>query len=169
MISASSSSCPHSHHFISLIFQSQNYPPVTQLSTTGENILYVAINETTGELVVIKEPSNTQSLQTVVQANILNNISHPAIIALKDIMVIENGSAPILPSYPNGDLLNQITEFGSLSESDGKVIIFRILTALTCLHQNGIVHHDSKLEIFIWHARTSPMSFWQIWIGFSDV
>jgi serine/threonine protein kinase len=128
------------------MFQVTNYTPLIQFSTVGKNLFCLAINETTREMVVIKEPGNPHSRQTVAEADILKIISHPAIIQLKDVIMTENGPALILPFYPHGDLLNQINKHESLPECDVKVIIFRILTALSYLHENGIAHRDIKLE-----------------------
>jgi serine/threonine protein kinase len=128
------------------MFQVPNFTPIRELSSGGQNIVYAASHEVTGEIVVIKGPSNTQSLQTVVEANILRTISHPRIIPLKGVIRTENGPALILPYYSNGDLLDRINDFGPFPESDVKVIIFHILTALTYLHANRIAHRDIKLE-----------------------
>jgi serine/threonine protein kinase len=117
-----------------------------ELCSEGTNIIYVATEQHTGKDVIIKVPKTIGSYQPLIEAAILRHINHPGIITLLDIVETVNGIGIVLPFYPIGDLFDLMLEEGTFSETDVKMIIFRLLTVLTYLHSCRVVHRDIKPE-----------------------
>eukprot|EP00951_Prasinocladus_malaysianus_P028075 scaffold254426_cov45-Prasinocladus_malaysianus.AAC.1 len=80
------------------------------------------------------------------ELNLMLSLQHPNIISLVDYF-IDNLSAKMVFEYlPGGDLVDVISERGSLVEEDARGITTNVLKALSYMHANGVVHRDIKLE-----------------------
>lgn len=79
--------------------------------------------------------------------NIHKNLNHPRVVRLFDVFEIDNNSFCTVLEYCNGgDLDSHLKRFGSLAESEARVIITHIFQGLKYLSEqkNPIIHYDLK-------------------------
>jgi serine/threonine protein kinase len=91
----------------------------------------------------VHEPSGDQ---TAFEATIMKNLKHDAIIQLVDVFPTDEGPALALPLAVGGDLLCIVERHEFRKESDAKIVMFSLLSALAYCHRNGVWHRDVKLE-----------------------
>ena len=77
---------------------------------------------------------------------ILQELKHPNIVKLLD--VVENrGDLSLIMEYaPNGDLHTLITKKKKLTDEEAKPIIYQMTKALQYIHKSGYIHCDIKPE-----------------------
>lgn len=71
---------------------------------------------------------------------------HPGIVNLIDILRDDNFYYVFLEFCPHGELFQYIVDKGRLEENDAKLIIKQILEAMKYIHQMGVSHRDMKPE-----------------------
>jgi serine/threonine protein kinase len=114
-----------------------------QLSEEMTSFVYRATQVGRGASVAIKVPK-VDCTQTYHEVSILRQVAHPCIINLIDVVDTEAGPAPVYP-LAIGDLLSFVPD-GGIDEQTVKLIVFRIILALSYLHTNHIWHLDIKPE-----------------------
>jgi calcium-dependent protein kinase len=77
---------------------------------------------------------------------ILSKISHPNIIQIYEYFEDKTSYYIISEFCPGGELFDKISEKGMFSEKDAAYIVKQIVSALSYLHNNGIIHRDIKPE-----------------------
>jgi serine/threonine protein kinase len=114
-----------------------------------------AIDTETNDIVVVKVP-RYNCRQTANEARILPKLKHTHILSMHDVVETRFGPAPVYPYAKGGDLLSVI-EAASLAEPEVKEIIFRILDAVSYLHQKCVIHGDIRPEnvVFIDESHTA--------------
>ena len=78
------------------------------------------------------------------EARALGGLSHPNIITVFDVVVVDDAPVVVLEMVPSRDLATMIAEHGALSEEQAAVIGFTTAGALRAAHRSGITHRDVK-------------------------
>lgn len=126
-------------------FDEPMYQLLRQIAENSTTEIHQAVEVHTSELFAIKFPL-PECEQTAVEAAVLRDLDHAAIIRLADVVPTDSGPALVLPYARGGDLFTLVTDRGFLPEPLVKAIAARILSALAYLHERRIVHRDVKLE-----------------------
>jgi serine/threonine protein kinase len=127
------------------MFTFPSYSHISQLSKQPTTTLFHCRHLPTDQQVVIKYP-HFDCQQTLIESEILPQLNHDAIIPLLDTISTENGPALVFPFADGSDLYDAMISSQGISESDAKLVIFRLLGALEYLHSKGICHCDVKPE-----------------------
>mmetsp|Transcript_22900 Transcript_22900/g.53437 ORF Transcript_22900/g.53437 Transcript_22900/m.53437 type:complete len:342 (+) Transcript_22900:28-1053(+) len=122
------------------------------------------VHKKTGENVAIKiidkkaiGADMAESLQTEIE--ILQKVSHPNIIGLKEIFDSSKKLHLVMEMVSGGELFDRIVEKGHYSETDAADLMRAILDGLRYLHGLGIIHRDLKPEnlLYATPAEDSPI------------
>lgn len=91
---------------------------------------------------------NTEELRTRFETEIHVNqqLHHPGIVELYDLLKDENNYYVIMEFCPNGELFQYIIDRTRLSENEAKPFIRQILETLQYIHSMNISHRDLKPE-----------------------
>ncbi|KAL6071239.1 3-phosphoinositide dependent protein kinase-1 [Balamuthia mandrillaris] len=84
--------------------------------------------------------------QVTREKEILNSISHPNVISLFSTFQDREHLYFVLEYCPNGDLAEHLQRLGSFSMECVRFYGAELLSALECLHSEGVVHRDIKPE-----------------------
>jgi serine/threonine protein kinase len=127
------------------MFKMSNYRCIAQIAKQSTTTIYRGIHIPSGEEVAIKYP-DPGCRQTAIEAEILSELHHEAIIQLRDIIPTENGPALVLPFASQSDLYSAMIASNGIRECDAKPIAFTLFKALEDIHTRGICHCDIKPE-----------------------
>ena len=81
-----------------------------------------------------------------IEIKIFQQLSHPGIVTLFDLLKDDLNYYVFMEFCPNGELFQHIVDDGKLSEDEGKIVIYQIFKALDYIHSRGIAHRDLKPE-----------------------
>ncbi|OHT04961.1 CAMK family protein kinase [Tritrichomonas foetus] len=115
---------------------------VVKLVCHAETHLYYACK------IVPKTRINTPSLQERFELEIRINqqLHHPGVVAIYDLLRDENNYYVIMEFCPNGELFQYIVDREHLSEQEARPFVRQVLETLKYIHDNGISHRDLKPE-----------------------
>ncbi len=112
--------------------------------------VYTAINNETGDIMAMKEiplqPNDHRTLKSVSdELKIFESIHHPHLVKHFGIEIHREEMLIFMEYCPEGTLetLVSSTEFG-LEEVLGRRYTRQLTQAISCLHENGVVHRDIK-------------------------
>jgi len=107
--------------------------------TNGDSLMYATkvVNKTK-----LKDAKKIEDLYK--ELSILKLVEHPNIIRMRDFYESENFIHIVLDFAQGGDLIDQLTGKGSLTEEECKHIMSSLFGAIKYLHQFGICHRDLK-------------------------
>lgn len=116
--------------------------------------VYRAIDRATGEAFAAKiVPTRQFAFQRsfsaedlLHEARMLRNLSHPAIVKVRDAYNEVGSFAIVMQLVEGGDLFDRVVKRGCYPESDARDVMSHLLSALTYLHTRGIAHRDVKPE-----------------------
>jgi len=110
--------------------------------------VYTAKCTANGEEVVVKVVSKRkQKVENMLtEMKVMRSIHHPNIIKLS--AAFDRGSQWYLVTeyLRGGEVFDWVAEKGGMSEDDARLVMRRIFSALTCLHEHGFIHRDLKTE-----------------------
>ncbi|KAJ8949327.1 hypothetical protein NQ314_008247 [Rhamnusium bicolor] len=87
----------------------------------------------------INHPSRIQ-----VELDILQRLSHPLIVNMREIVETENEVFVVLEYVDGGELSKKISCGNTLTESNTKFLFYQVVLAVQYLHSEGITHRDLK-------------------------
>jgi len=87
------------------------------------------------------------------EIRILQQMKHPNIVQLYDLLTDSMNFYIILEYCPNGELFQYILSKRYIQESEAKPLMRQIVQAIQYLHNHGVVHRDLKPENILLDAR----------------
>lgn len=116
--------------------------------------VYRAIERTTDKAFAAKIISTRQfafersfsASDLLQEARMLRNVSHPAIVTVRDAYSEDASFAIIMQFVEGGDLFDRIVKRKKYPERDARDVMSHLLSALAYLHARGIAHRDIKPE-----------------------
>jgi len=135
----------------------REYRLLQPIGEGAHGIVYRAVHLPSSDMVAIKvihsEYTNDPKMMRRIEqeANIINDLKHPNIIALHDYWQDEEGILLVMPWIDGDDLRVYIQREGMLSLSRTIEIITQIADALDVAHANQIIHRDIKPENILIH------------------
>ena len=115
---------------------------IVKLAFDSINKMYYACK------IVPKSRLSSGSLEKRFEEEIRINqqLHHPGLVSLIDIIKDENNYYVVMEFCPNGELFQYIVDRGRLAEEEAKPKIRMILDSVKYIHQLGITHRDLKPE-----------------------
>ncbi|KAL7720698.1 non-specific serine/threonine protein kinase [Entamoeba marina] len=120
-----------------------------QLGTGAFSVVYSGVNKETNQSVAIKviDTSKSDKDKLAGEINILKMIDHPNVIKLYDVIEGNDDKLYIITDLVlGGELFNRITDKTNYSEEKAKIVVKRLISAISYLHSHNIVHRDLKPE-----------------------
>ena len=115
----------------------------------GSAHVWRAIDKTTGDVVAVKrlhpvvlaDPAARRRLER--ESRVLQGLTHPNIVALRDVQIDEDEAAIILDYVDGRSLAERLTD-GPLPTGEAMAIVRDVASALRSAHAAGVVHRDVK-------------------------
>ncbi|OHT09168.1 CAMK family protein kinase [Tritrichomonas foetus] len=98
--------------------------------------------------IVPKSRLNSSSLETrfEIEIRINQQLHHPGIVQMIDLLCDEKNYYVIMEFCPNGDLFQYVVDRNKLTENEARPIARQILETMQYLHSMGVSHRDMKPE-----------------------
>eukprot|EP00123_Amoebidium_parasiticum_P011156 comp20544_c0_seq1/m.26361 comp20544_c0_seq1/g.26361 ORF comp20544_c0_seq1/g.26361 comp20544_c0_seq1/m.26361 type:complete len:319 (-) comp20544_c0_seq1:207-1163(-) len=111
--------------------------------------IHVAVNEVSGEKVVLKSVRLSQRAQN--EVDILSSVHHPHIIETLNVLKSGTSVCLVQPYAEDGDLYDYVLKRGPMkSARQFKQLVCQIASAVSYLHNEAeVAHRDLKLENFV--------------------
>jgi serine/threonine protein kinase len=91
------------------------------------------------------------------EARMLRNVSHPAIVSIRDAYNEDAFLAIVMQLVEGGDLFDRILKRKKYPELDARDVMNYLLSALGYLHARGIAHRDIKPENILLRTENSDV------------
>eukprot|EP01129_Flabellula_baltica_P014452 TRINITY_DN6914_c0_g1_i1.p1 TRINITY_DN6914_c0_g1~~TRINITY_DN6914_c0_g1_i1.p1 ORF type:complete len:407 (-),score=88.27 TRINITY_DN6914_c0_g1_i1:263-1396(-) len=109
--------------------------------------VYKAFDVKAGVFVAIKRTERRgreSESQIMNEVNLLKNLTHPNILELYDIFLTDQNMYMVMEFIESGSLANVIHNYGVIPEILAGKYVQQVLTGLTYLHSEGVIHRDIK-------------------------
>lgn len=104
------------------------------------------------------------------EVDILRRINHPHIVAYHDFMESKSLLFIITEYLPGGELFDYILNNGPIPEPQACRALYGIFSAVSYLHERGVIHRDIKAENVIFFEKVNgDLSLKLIDFGFSTI
>eukprot|EP01038_Epipyxis_sp_PR26KG_P007649 gene7649-10410_t len=104
------------------------------------------------------------------EVEILRQVSHPNIVTFVDFMETKDKLFIITEYLGGGELFDYIHKNGPLSEQNAKQLLFGVFSAVSYLHERGVIHRDIKAENVIFFKKPNgEFTLKLIDFGFSTI
>eukprot|EP01133_Synstelium_polycarpum_P006816 gene6816-7921_t len=80
------------------------------------------------------------------EIDIMKKVSHPNVLALKEIFESDSHLTLVMELVTGGELFYKIVERGSFTEKDARNVVRQVCAGVEYLHSQGIAHRDLKPE-----------------------
>ena len=113
--------------------------------------------------------SDEARLQLIEEIDIMCQLDHPNAIRLEEIYESDSIIYLVQELCHGGELLDQLEkqEDYHYSEDEARELVKQVLSAVSYLHSQGIVHRDLKLENFLFETKDSKSTLKMIDFGLS--
>eukprot|EP01133_Synstelium_polycarpum_P016846 gene16846-20030_t len=133
-----------------------------ELGRGAFSIVYLGVHKSTGSKFAIKvinknDLGKDYEKNLRMEVDILKRVSHPSIIALKELFDTPNKLYLVMELVTGGELFDKIVEKGSYSEADASTLVQKIVSAVGYLHSIDIVHRDLKPENLLLKSASSDL------------
>lgn len=128
------------------------YAIVRRLDTGGSATVYLARDEGTRELVVLKRlhaagASRAAALRAAErEVEVARGVSHPNVVAVRESVPVDDGVVLVMEYAEGGSLRGLLERKGKLPPAEAASLLGEVLAGLAALHEAGIVHGDLKPE-----------------------
>lgn len=124
------------------------YEPLRVLGRGGHSVVHEARQRELDRLVAIKINTHADATSTkrmLLEAQLLARIEHPGVVEVYELGKTHGGAPFLVMERLSGETLKHaLLEEGPLSERDVQTLGDQILSALTAVHEQGLVHRDIK-------------------------
>jgi serine/threonine protein kinase len=104
------------------------------------------------------------------EVEILRHISHPHIVSFHDFLESKHLLFIITEFVQGGELFDYLVQHGALSESRAKPAFHGLFSAVSYLHERGVIHRDIKAEnVMLYSHINGQLSMKLIDFGFSTI
>lgn len=79
------------------------------------------------------------------EAEVLQKLSHPSIIALRDLFQTDDTLYIVTEYVTGGELFDRLVDIGPYAEADAKKLTWRLFEAIKYMHDRNIVHRGGSL------------------------
>ena len=141
--------------FLILAHKPDRIGPYSFVRTIGEgafSLVELVRNDETEEYfackIIPRDRLQTEALRSrfEVEIRVTQQLHHPGIVELFDLLSDDSNYYVIMEYCPNGDLFQHIIDNGGLSEQEARPIVRQVFEALRYVHSLNITHRDLKPE-----------------------
>ena len=140
----------------------KRYRILRQLGIGGQSVIYLAIQEATGQKVAIKVPREGRYITKLErrrferEIELVAQLKHPNIISIFDSGLTEDGRKYYVMDYVRGQHLHEYRRNKKLTLDETLKLFATVCYAVQFAHQRGVIHRDLKPSNILVDADGNP-------------
>ncbi|KAL4508150.1 hypothetical protein ABPG72_021523 [Tetrahymena utriculariae] len=147
-----------------------DYKFLKELGSGAFGVVFLATHRITGDERAVKAVakdrlSDKQQFQD--EINILKELDHPNIVKLYEVYESESTIYLVTEYCEGGELFQYVVQNKRLQEKDAALIMRQLFSAVSYIHDNGVIHRDLKPENFLLKKKSDPTTIKMIDFGIS--